>query len=239
MLKKHEAYTLVELTIVIVVIGVLAGIVMFGYRSFIKKTRVLQTKNKMQIIEAKMKEYLLTRGKLPCPAGIKIKVGGSGYGEEIFGSNGSCNQDLAKGVYKNKNVLLGGVPNKALGLSSKESLDAWGNKIIYVVDKPSTEKIVSSDTEITVTFHAGGNQNKVDNVAYVLISNGANQAGAITKNGEQISQTGKDSSLETENFYDGSSTGNFNAKDYSNIKMDDIVTFTTIDNILFLSRMRK
>ena len=58
MKRKYNAFTLIELLIVIVIIGILAGLIIFALRSATLKARNAQAKNSVRSVQTALETYL-------------------------------------------------------------------------------------------------------------------------------------------------------------------------------------
>lgn len=113
--SEQKGFTLVELAIVLLIVGVLLGSFIGSLASRIETTQRESTKKQLDEIKSALLGYASAEGRLPCPA---ITTTG---GEE----------DPACGLH-------GFVPGKTLGLSGAYNrdnllLDVWGNPIRYSV----------------------------------------------------------------------------------------------------------
>lgn len=114
-IKKQDGFTLVELAIVLVIVGVLLGGFIGTLASRIESTQRSNTQDQLENIKSALLGYASAEGRLPCPA-IATSAG---------------DEDPACG-------FSGFVPGKTLGLSGAYNrdnllLDAWGNPIRYSV----------------------------------------------------------------------------------------------------------
>ena len=231
--KKNKGFSLIELSIVLFVISTIICTMYFPYKNSIKQSKITYTKSNLEVVSNAIKEYAVVHKKLPCPSGIKFDNNSANYGKELRNPN-SCQESNEYGILKKNDIFVGGVPFKDLGISDKYIFDAWNNNIIYVVSEKYINDIYNdnNDTNISVSFYTKHDSNIVDNLAYVLISNGPNQYGAVSKKGKTPIGKRKDSHFEENNLFN-KINGNINSKDYNNEKMDDIVIFSTVENILF------
>ena len=143
-LKNKKAYTLIELSIAILVISLLmAGVFSFATGS-INNAKSALTNQRIDEIYKSMGTYLMVNKRLPCPASIKTsKINDNSYGQEVSGGTG-CE---GAGVYKsstNPNLFFGGVPIKALNLSSEYAEDGYGNKFNYIIDRRFTYQFIAT-----------------------------------------------------------------------------------------------
>jgi general secretion pathway protein G len=109
--KKNEGgFTLIELMVVVVIIGILAGLIVPRIMGSDDKAREAKTKMQIESLETALKLYKLDNGAYPTTEqGLKALVEAPAAG------------NLAK------NWRLGGYLEK-----SKVPKDPWGNEFIYV-----------------------------------------------------------------------------------------------------------
>lgn len=137
MSKKKKAYSLLELSIVIVIISILISGVMTTAVGNINYAKTKVTKDRIQVLYKALGNFVATNGRLPCPAGLTVLKTNATYGTSI-GAAGTCS---GSGVYTstaNTNLVYGMVPVATLGLSKEMGEDGFEDKISYVVDKNFT-----------------------------------------------------------------------------------------------------
>lgn len=163
-LTQMRGFTLIEISIVLVVIGLLlsGGLVALG--PVIQNAKRTQTENTLTKIEDALLLYAIQNSCLPCPAdgtapgtpGAPLITGDATYGT-------ACTASACRGN-NSDNV----VPWLALGLSPSDVLDEWGTQITYHLS--------------TAAATAGGVTTFCDN-----LQNSANAdnsaAGGLTRNG--------------------------------------------------------
>ena len=147
-----RAFTLIELSIVVLVLSLLAGAAM-RYANSIRDTNSLALTNKsMDFVQAAILNYRLTYGRLPCPAdltqaentaafGLEVSTAGDGNCTGYNFINSAADPDVADPNYDattSSKVVAGGIPVKTLRLADRYAYDAWGNKIFFIVDKRMT-----------------------------------------------------------------------------------------------------
>ena len=147
-LKNKKAYTLIELSITILIISLLmAGVFSFATGS-INNAKSALTTQRINDVYKSMGVYLMVNKRLPCPASILTsKVNNISYGQEAGGGVG-CE---GAGVYKSStsgNLFFGGVPIKALNLSSEYAEDGYGNKFNYIIDRRFTYNFINTGSTL-------------------------------------------------------------------------------------------
>ncbi len=119
-LKQISGFSLVEMAIVLVIIGLLAGGILIPISEQLQNTRLTDNKNKMETIKEALIGFAVANGRLPCPATINSN------GLESPSGGGSCT------------AQHGFVPFQSLGLSGQFNddnlfADPWNNPYGYSV----------------------------------------------------------------------------------------------------------
>jgi len=145
-MKNHKGFTLVELVIIIVVLGILSTFAAFKYTSFVEESRVTATQAEMNEIRRAIigNSQLIAGGKY-------IDIGYEGN----VGSLPDQLQDLITkpGTVANYNAISGlGWNGPYLKQNNDDYLtDAWGKS--YVFDPSArTIKSVGSGADLVVSF---------------------------------------------------------------------------------------
>ncbi|NBR95743.1 MAG: type II secretion system protein [Proteobacteria bacterium] len=256
-LKTKNAYSLVELSVVITIMSILMMGVASIVSSSMKKAQKNETQEKMQIIYNSMGKFLLRNQRLPCPARLNLAESSAGYGSDESITNGDCNNSsriFSSNTSGNINIFVGAVPTTTLGLSSDMAKDEFGNKITYIISKNATIATTATifpgnnfsfgstttayDNQVLTVLEYANNPVTTDRTItgqaiFALISHGNNQNCAYPANG-----VSPNSSCPINNEEINSSkkyTANFTDKNiiYSstNPNFDDIVLFKTKNQI--------
>jgi prepilin-type N-terminal cleavage/methylation domain-containing protein len=157
--RSEKGFTLIEITIVIVIAGILLSLLSSALLSYVKKNRITTTEHRMEKIEEALEQYLTVNRKYPCPASRIVGPDNATFGREV---TVDCNTAAGSGAgvtaptVRAGGVRIGAVPTRVLNLPDEFMADAWGNKFTYAV----TEDLASSPrgTPLTRFFTPDGGQ---------------------------------------------------------------------------------
>ena len=215
-MQKKNGFTLIELSIVLVIIGIMLYASISIGAIQVEAAKLKQTRDKIAKLDHALQLYFETNNALPCPAG-----GALPFGNANFGIGGTINPSSALGDATCPNavaapsgtptIYIGVVPTRDLDLSDDFMMDGWGNRITYVVSAACVDSDNWSDNDlssnykctngVTATgsngnlyYQAGGaivvsdNSNKVRSpyAVYMVISHGRNGLGGYTNEGARI-----------------------------------------------------
>ena len=122
MYKSESGFSLVEMAIVLVILGVALGGLLGAVGQSVENSRRIEARNKLQEIEEALYGFAQVQGRLPCPADDDT----AGVEDVANTASGLCN------------IIHGMLPNATLGLSGGVDgngllLDPWGNPYRYSV----------------------------------------------------------------------------------------------------------
>jgi len=207
-----RGFTLLELSIVLIIIALVTGMAVTSGISVIATARQVATQNKMAAIDKAMLAFRTANNRLPCPGDLTITPGSANYGVE--GANqGTCVGGTPSANFWNASspcTVEGGVPAATLGLSPDFMYDGWGNRLRYAVDISTTTTNAFLSLPLTyngtITVNDGNGNARSGKTVYVVVSHGANGHGAYTTSGATIN-TGSDNPNELINCHCSGTTG--------------------------------
>lgn len=189
--NNDVGFTLLEMSIVVLILGILLVGGINLHLAIIELSEKNLSSDRIYMVDKAIREYVLKNLHLPCPSDILLSETDADYkenfGKELRDIDDEC---FAKnGDFKNNNYIAGGVPTKVLELPSEYAEDAWGNRIVYVVDKKYAKNKIgffaSGGDSINIKGIHDTDENVVTSSAiYVLISSGQNGNGAF-RDGKQ------------------------------------------------------
>jgi len=220
--KNKSGFSLLEISIVLLVVSVSVSSGVLVFNKYSAESKISQTEFTMAQVMSAIKQYALKYGELPCPADITLVNSDAEFG--FAATAGTCAE-----VDTDDTAARGLIPVSTLNLYPSLVVDAWGNRISYVVLNAATaaDALSSSPGKLSVCSYDIGACN-YEGVIVALISHGANGRGAFGGRGGAESQPlGAAEEQETDN---ASSLERI----YVSVPFagfDDIVTFWTYDQI--------
>ncbi len=184
--QAQRAFTLIEIAIVLVVIGLITSGGLLAVSPVIQSAKLSETKQKMATVDSAILGYVITNGCLPCPAATG--AGATGQTADAGGTAllAPCTTTTCFGTGE------GLVPWVSLGLSENDVTDAWSHRLRYGVD-PSRAVATFMQRNADGTFPAfasaitmenlAGADQLYTNIAYVVISHGVDGAFGETQTG--------------------------------------------------------
>jgi prepilin-type N-terminal cleavage/methylation domain-containing protein len=168
-MRRARGFTLIEIAIVLVIVGLLLGGLLMPLAAQVKAQRVEETKKTMEEIKEALLGFAAVNVRLPCPDT-------TGDGQSDPPNAGACPN------------TAGNVPWATLGVSAE---DTWGHRFRYQVDNGYTTAITVSPPAATFGVNSRDPTSKAQvtlaqNVPVVLVSYGANGYGARTKENTTI-----------------------------------------------------
>lgn len=122
----------------ILVIGILTVPIIMAYQVYMVQLTLSNTRGHFATIQNAINNYVVLNNRYPVPASLIAVEGDPAYGMEGSISPPSCAAATWKTttgmcLSPNGNVLVGTVPFQALQLNPRDTLDYWGQRIVYAV----------------------------------------------------------------------------------------------------------
>jgi len=171
--NRLTGFTLVELAIVLLIVGVLLGGLLPTISSQIEQRRVGDTRKQLDEIQQALIGYAVVNGRLPCPAPGNIASGQPGAGVAAA----TCSTAASAG---------GVLPWVTLGVSET---DAWGRRFTYRVTPAFATVGAPFQLSTVGNLNVGLTPGATDvaaNIPAVVTSHGTNGLGAYTPAGAQL-----------------------------------------------------
>lgn len=197
--KASSGYTLIELAIVMIVIGVLFVPAIAIYSLYMKEQRFRETSSALSNAYGAVGTFRSLYGRYPCPADPTIAPGQPGYGLEdctltpVVGNNAAL---------ANPNVLIGALPYRQMNMAEADSIDGYGNRLTYAVTQALTDPGTFSVTlgGISVVDPDGNSAvQPPDTAHFVVLTHNERADGALTRFGTVVGVCPAPPSPENEN----------------------------------------
>ena len=190
--KRFSAFSLIEFAIVLTVVAVAVSGVMSLKVSDRKNSQMDKTNLRMAKINKAFEKFVLVNKRMPCPASLQLTkrttlTGVTDYGDE-GGAPGECSDD---GTYESSNpahthgLIYGAIPVRALGLPNNMANDAYGERLIYIIDKEYTDSATFATDDSTRRiiindYNTSSLEVVASDVMFLIMSYGANKMGSFS-----------------------------------------------------------
>lgn len=212
--KQNSGFTLIELAIVIMVIGLVMTGVLAVMKVQMGGRDMSATKKNLHIAEVALKTYLAVNHAYPCPAPRDAKKGEKGYGRALENcvsppaiatvSTGKPQKDgtVSASGREKAMVRIGVLPFRSLGMGDAEAVDGWGNLLQYAITESLTDPMQYDQDNGAIDVVAEDGQSRVTppgTVQYIIFSTGPDGAGGIAAAGAGTGVACPKKKLQTEN----------------------------------------
>lgn len=173
--KNQSGFTLIELAVVVMVIGLLVGGAISALTRYVGQARIKQAEADLDLIREALIGYVIINNRFPCPD-IDGFPPGIGTTPPLTG-----NEDITAGTCTNPGAV-GYLPAADLGVPAQ---DPWGMRYFYRVtdtfadDGPPPGAMsfnLASNGNINIRSASGSVQLIANNVPVVVFSTGPNKA---------------------------------------------------------------
>jgi prepilin-type N-terminal cleavage/methylation domain-containing protein len=233
-INQKQGFSLIELSIVLIIIAVVIGLISFSIQARIEAARLYTTKERMELIANAIDAYYAQYGVLPCGAPSVERD------NENYGFSRNVDYDINQIDLCDNGNFGRDVPFKVLGLDAATIADGWGNRFAYFwtgnyarINYVDDDNIPDGTTNFNqLRNFEGGN---VQDMAYVLLSLGANGYNAIDDKTNTRNAAGAMTYPEASNAEAAAETGSPEpvTRMYYNagVGFDDIVVYRLKQNL--------
>lgn len=181
--KMKWGFSLMELSVVLVIIGVVVGSSLLVGQQQISQQQIINSYGELKRIDDRLRLYAQRHGYIPCPTRLNLADTDSEYGRPASDCSDSSppggltrvEYPASSGTY----VRIGGIPFKALGLSEDFIADDWNNRYLYAVSENALGALTGTVNGYIRVQDGSGNT--ISDVAvYVLASHGKTGKGATS-----------------------------------------------------------
>lgn len=172
-MKNSRGFTLLEMAIVVVILGIGVTAFAYTYDIYLKQQRVEKTKTAVETVSRALSAYYSYNGHYPCPSSPKLVRGNPDYGYEAAdkcatqainigncGADGTCIEESVAEIDRPGTVFdhvrfrvrIGAVPFRVLNLDDSDVIDGYGNRITYAV----TEHLAMNPADDPYSQFGGG-----------------------------------------------------------------------------------
>lgn len=242
---RTTGFTLVEMSVVLVISGLLIATAITAGTAQITQSRILSTKSKEESVKLALISFIARNNRLPCPAIPTLEPGELGYGVEAD-TPGTCT-----GVPSSSGVYTGVLPWSSMGMSNESASDGYYNRFTYKVTALATNLDANRISGMTgnITVHtktptdASNQSNNCANglavnpcaAVAVIVSHGQNGFGAYTPGGIRLALPGGSDEAENTDGDNAIVVNGFTSGDGNPI--DDLLLTLTPDNLLIQLRL--
>lgn len=187
---RQQGYTLIELAVVMVILGLLIAPAFGLYTLYIKDQRKQQTESAMQSAQNAVGGFRSLYGRYPCPAPADAAPGSAEYGYEDCSATapGVVTATSNNTALANRDVLIGALPFRELNMQERDSIDGHGMRLSYSVTRSLTDS-ATFDTQnggiSIVDINDDSLVTPPDSAHFTIISASAINAGARTREGAE------------------------------------------------------
>lgn len=143
-IKDEKGLSLIEVAMVLLIAGILTVPMVDLYTIYKETEKTEVTKNNITDVRNAVNKFAVKEGRYPIPASVSAVQGDVGFGHEGSPNPPNCASATwatTDGICRtatSPDVLIGAVPFNTVGLEEEESIDYWGNRILYAVSLTQT-----------------------------------------------------------------------------------------------------
>lgn len=209
MYRNHNAgFTLLELSVVLVIMGILTAGGLVAGAIMIEKKSIIDTKALVEQANEALTDYYKVNGRLPCVASMLDEPGTANFGVELDEwAADTCFNKISPpaGTWEVDNgsgnwIRIGMLPVRTLGLNDSAARDHFNSRLLYAVtEKLTNDGSFGAATGAINVLDSDGNIILSD-AAFVVLSHGKDKKGAYQfQTGSQVTSCGTSTNLDVVN----------------------------------------
>lgn len=241
--RRDAGFTLIELSIVIIVMGLMMAALFAGMKTRMATRDHKATTASLQAAAGALKSYLAMNGAYPCPASRLALKDTPGYGKALENCRTEKNlssslstkpqETIAVEGREKRMVRIGILPFRSLGLPDGMAMDGWGNILLYAVTESLTAPQSYDQNKGAIDVIAEDGLSRVKptgSVQYVVFSTGPDGLRGWSAGGIPTGAPCPEKTLQAENCDDDAVFMDTESR-YENGKavFDDIMTYLQYD----------
>lgn len=237
MKRVVSGFSVLELSIVLVVVAMIVSMVVLAGREQVKIESINNTTSELQQIQEAFTRFAKRYGRLPCPARVTLTPENAEFGQEASDCNDATPPDGVSRVLASGSdyIRVGAVPVFDLGLPAELIDDAWGRRYYYAVTEVNIAALDDGTDGVIVVNDNGGNT-ITGLAAYVVGSHGVSGMGgrladapaSAVKSCDAAAKDGENCDLDDAVFIDAA----YNDGESSGTFFDDQLVWGTRQNVL-------
>lgn len=193
MLKRENGFTLIEIAIVLIIIGIGVAAATSIYTQYRIEKDLETTQENIDTALNDIQNFYQTYGRYPCPASMNATVGDAEYGIEKANCTADAPGTCADGVCTvasdlggGETVMIGALPFKKLNMQEREIMDGYLNRYTYAVTTSLTDDQTFNPAGGGIGVQDGNGNSMVipqNSAHFVLLSHGRDKDGSTTFSG--------------------------------------------------------
>lgn len=193
--NQTQGYNLIQMSIALLILGIMATGFLQIYRIYKEQQDYIKTQDAVSQAVQKLQTFRQTYGYYPCPAPLDVARDNPTYGNpsncsvttQASGTCvlGICIQTTTRtigGVATPIRVRTGGIPFRALQMDEKDTFDAYGSRLTYVLtENMGVDGLLNEQRGgIEIVDDLGTPlTDPPQSAAFLILSHGKNKVGAI------------------------------------------------------------
>jgi prepilin-type N-terminal cleavage/methylation domain-containing protein len=179
MYPPKRAFSLVELSVVVAIISVVAALGLEAAANFVNRTATSVSRDRLKMVDEAVANFFKVYGRLPCPAILNENPTATTYGQENCaasatafpaGTGAGGGSNVLTGTTIGGGLMAGGVPFRNLNLPMMYAVDGFNSKFSYVVTRNLT--VAGGNATTTGRFGSTGGTSATNGIGGIEIRSG-------------------------------------------------------------------